>query len=126
MRKRLKKKLTNSYNSLNGAKRQRCKRKGMKCIRYELIPIGEKDRVALSNDEMIPDYSFASHWLIEAYVWEDYSQVRTFPCARNGGTTSSSPLHIIILNGKKEKEVSNEFKKACKDMKNDRFWEIHG
>ena len=75
MRKRLKKKLTNSYNSLNGAKRQRCKRKGMKCIRYEFIPIGERDRVALSNDEMIPDYSFASHWLIEAYVWEDYSQV---------------------------------------------------
>ncbi|TAA72564.1 hypothetical protein [Planococcus salinarum] len=125
MRKRLKKKLTNKYNVLNGAKRQRYKRKGVKCISYAFLPIGERDKAALSNDEMIPDYSFASHWLIEAYAWEECSQVRVFPCSKKGGTTSSSPLHIIVLEGKKGKEVSTEFNKACKDMKNDRFWEIN-
>ena len=125
MRKRLKKKLTNKYNVLNGAKRQRYKRKGIKCIRYEFLPMGERDKAALTNDEMVPDYSFASHWLIEAYAWEACSQVRVFPCSKIGGTNSLSPLYMIILDGKKGNEVSTEFNKACKDMKNDRFWEIN-
>lgn len=124
MKKRVKKKITNKYNALNGAKRQRFKRKGVKCISYAFLPIGEGDKAALINDEMIPDYSFASHWLIEAYAWEDWSQVRTFSCSENGSTTSSSPLHMIILDGKKGEEISNEFNKACQDMKNDRFWKI--
>lgn len=125
MRKRLKKKLTNRYNALHAAKRQRYKRKGTKCIAYEFLPIGERDKAALTNDESISDYSFASHWLIEVYAWENFSQVRVFPCSKNGDTSSISPLQIIIFEGKKVKEISNAFKKACIDMKNDQFWEIN-
>lgn len=126
MKKRLKKKLTNRYNALNGARRQSGKRKGIKCLRYAFLPIGEKDKIALIADEMIPDYSFASHWLIEAYAWQDCSQVRIFPCSENGGTLSISPLQMLIFDGKEVRGVLSEFKQAVKTMKNDRFREIYG
>lgn len=126
MKKRLKKKVTNRYNALSGAKRQRGKRKGVKCITYAILPIGERDKAALTTDEMIPDYSFASHWLIEAYAWQECSQVRIFPCSENGGTTSSSPLQMLIFDGKEVRGVLSEFRKAVKAMKTDRFREIYG
>jgi hypothetical protein len=126
MKKRLRKKVTNRYNALNGAKRQRGKQKGVKCIRYAFLPIGERDKDALTIDEMIPDYSFASHWLIEAYAWQDCSQVRIFPCTDNGGTTSISPLQMLFFEGKEVRGVLSEFRKAVKAMKNDRFREIYG
>lgn len=126
MKKRLKKKLTNGYNALNGAKRQRGKRKGVKCIKYAFLPIGERDKAALTTDEMIPDYSFASQWLIEAYAWQDCSQVRIFPCTENGDTTSISPLQMLIFEGKEVREVLSEFKKAVKAMENDEFRKIYG
>lgn len=126
MNKRLKKKLTNRYNALNEARRQRGKRKGIKCIRYAFLSIGERDKAALTADETIPDYSFASHWLIEAYAWQDCSQVRIFPCTENGGTTSISPLQMLIFEGKEVRGVLSEFRKAVKAMENDRFWGIRG
>lgn len=124
MKKRLKKKLPNKYNALKGAERQKAKRKGIKCIRYAFLPIGERDKAALSVDETIPNYSFASHWLIEVYARQNCSQVRIFPCAENGGTTSISPLQMLIFEGKEVRGVLSEFRKACKAMKNDSFWEI--
>lgn len=126
MNKRLKKKVTNRYNALNGARRQMWKRKGVRCISYAFLPIGERDKVALTTDEMIPDYSFASHWLIEAYAWQDCSQVRIFPCTENGGTISSSPLQMLVFDGKEVKGVLSEFRKVVKAMKNDRFRETYG
>ncbi|MGO1059193.1 hypothetical protein ACTL32_08710 [Planococcus sp. FY231025] len=123
MRKRIKKKLTNKYHALKGAERQRGKRKGIRCIRYEFLPIGERDKIDLSHDETNPDYSFASHWLIEAYAWQDCSQVRIFPCTENGGTTSSSPLQMIVFDGKEVTGVLHEFRKAIKAMENDKFRE---
>lgn len=126
MKKRLKKKVINRYKALNGARRQRGKRKGVKCIKYAFLPIGERDKAALATDEMIPDYSFASQWLIEAYAWQDCSQVRIFPCTENGGTTSFSPLQMLVFEGKEVKGVLSEFRKVVKAMENDRFQEIYG
>jgi hypothetical protein len=119
MRKRLKKKSENRYNALNEAKRQRFKRKG---IRYEFLPIGERDKFALTNDEITPDYPYATHWLIKAFVWEDSSQLRIFPCSKNGGTTSISPVRIIFSD-KNVEQILITFKKVVEDMKSDRFWD---
>lgn len=126
MKRRLKKKIMNRYNALNGAMGQRDKRKGVKCISYAFLPIGERDKAILATDETIPDYSFASHWLIEAYAWQDFSQVRIFPCTEDGGTISRSPLQMLVFEGKKVKEILSEFSKAVKVMENDRFREIYG
>ncbi|QMT17327.1 hypothetical protein H1Q58_15455 [Planococcus maritimus] len=126
MKKRLKKKITNRYNALNGARRQRDKRKGVKCISYAFLPIGERDKAVLAADETIPDYSFASHWLIEAYAWQDFSQVRIFPCTEDGGTISSSPLQMFVFEGEEIKRVLSKFKKAVKAMENDGFRENYG
>lgn len=125
MKKRLKKKIMNRYNALNGARRQRGKRKGVKCISYAFLPIGERDKAVLATDETIPDYSFASQWLIEAYAWQDFSQVRIFPCTEDGGTISRSPLQMLVFEGDKI-EVLSEFKKAVKAMENDEFRKIYG
>lgn len=122
MRKRLKKKLENRYNALNEAKRQGFKRKGIRCIRYEFLPIGERDKFALTNDEITPDYPYATHWLIEAFVWEDSSQLRIFPCSKKGGTTSISPVRIIFSD-KNVEQILITFKKVVEDMKSDRFWD---
>ncbi|WP_260287744.1 hypothetical protein [Peribacillus aracenensis] len=116
MRKRLKKKLENRYNALNKAKRQRFKRKGNRCIRYEFLPIGERDKY---NDEITPEYPYATHWLIEAFD----SQIRIFPCSKNGGTTSSSPVQMIIFSYENVKQILNTLKKVVEDMKSDRFWQ---
>jgi len=123
MRKRLKKKSENRYNALDVAKRQRIKRKGIRCIRYDFLPIGERDKFALTNDERTPDYPYATHWLIEAFVWEDSSQIRIFPCSKNGGTTSISPVQMIIFSDKNVKQILNTFKKVVEDMKSDNFWD---
>jgi hypothetical protein len=122
MRKRLKKKLESRHNALNEAKRQRFKRKGIRCIRYEFLPIGERDRFALTNDESIPAYPHATHWLVEAIVASDYSQLRIFPCSKNGGTTSISPVRMIIFSDKNVEKVLITFKKVVEDMKSDSFW----
>lgn len=121
MKKRLKKKIINRYNALNGARRQRNKRKGVKCISYAFLPIGDRDKAVLATDETIPDYSFASHWLIEAYAWQDFSQVRIFPCTEDGGTINSSPLQMLVFEGKEVKGILSEFNKAVRAMENDRF-----
>ncbi|MFJ7755914.1 hypothetical protein ACQKGI_21995 [Peribacillus muralis] len=123
MRKRLKKKSENRYNALNEAKRQRFKRKGNRCIKYEFLPVGEKDKYALNNDEITPEYPYATHWLIEAFNWKHTSQIRVFPCSKNGGTTSNSPVQMIIFNDENVKQVLNTFKKVVEDMKSDRFWQ---
>lgn len=123
MRKRLKKKLENRYNALNEAKRQRFKRKGIRCLSYEFLPIGERDKFALINDEITPDYPYATNWLIEAFVWGDSSQLRIFPCSKNGGTTSMSPVQMIIFRDKNIEHILNTFKKVVEDMKRDRFWD---
>ncbi|SES46075.1 hypothetical protein [Psychrobacillus sp. OK032] len=123
MRKRLKKKLENRYNALNEAKRQRFKRKGIRCIRYEFLPIGERDKFALTYDEITPDYSYATHWLIEAFVWEDSSQLRIFACSKNGGTSSISPVQMIIFSDNDVEQILNTFKKVFEDMKSDKFWD---
>ncbi|URN94546.1 MAG: hypothetical protein NAG76_22465 [Candidatus Pristimantibacillus lignocellulolyticus] len=122
MRKRLKKKIENSYNALNEARRQRFKRKGIRCIRYEFLPIGERDRFELTNDEISPDYPYATHWLIETFVWENSSQIRIFPCSKNGGTTSISPVRLIVYFDKNVEQILDTFKKVIEDMKSDRFW----
>lgn len=121
MRKRLKKKRENRYNALNGAKRQKVKRKGIRCIQYEFLPIGECDRYALTNDEITPDYPYATHWLIEAYLEKDSSQILIFPCSKNGGTTSLSPVRMIMFYDKNSEQL-HTFNKMVKDMKRDRFW----
>lgn len=126
MKKRLKKKLQNEYNALKGARRQTGKRKGIKCINYAFLPIGERDKISLITDETIPDYSFASHWLIEAYAWQDCSQVRIFPCTEKGSTTSISPLQMLIFEGKEVRGVISTYRKVIKAIENDRFREIYG
>jgi hypothetical protein len=116
------KKLENRYNALNAAKRQSFKRKGIRCMRYEFIPIGERDKFALANDEITPDYPYATHWLIEAFPWEDSSQIRIFPCSKNGGTTSISPVRMIMFSDKNIEQILYTFIKVVEDMKSDRFW----
>lgn len=123
MRKRLKKKVENRYNALNEAKRQRYKRKGIRCIGYEFLPIRERDKFALTNDEITPDYPYATHWLIEGFVWEDSSQLRIFACSSNGGTSSISPVRMIISSNNNVEDILNTFKKVVEDMKNDNFWD---
>ncbi|USK61760.1 hypothetical protein [Peribacillus asahii] len=122
MRKRLKKKLENRYNALKEAKRQRHKRKGNRCIRYEFLPIGERDRYAFINDEVTPDYPSATYWLVEAFCWKHNNILRIFPCSKIGGSTSNSPVRMIIINDENVKEILNTFEKVIEDMKNDRFW----
>lgn len=123
MRRRIKKKKVNKYNVLREAKRQKQKQKGVRCISYEFLPIGKQDRRALDMDELIPDYSFATHWLIEAYAWNDSSQVRIFPCTENGGTTNISPLQIVLSDGNNVKDVKKDFKLVVEAIRNDHFWE---
>ncbi|MGG3944158.1 hypothetical protein ABEV54_22400 [Peribacillus psychrosaccharolyticus] len=112
----------NTNNALNRAKRQKVKRKGIRCIQYEFLPIGECDRYAQTNDEITPDYPYATHWLIEAHLEKDSSQILIFPCSKNGGTTSLSPLRMIIFYDKNSELLFNTFNKIVKDMKRDRFW----
>jgi len=121
MKKRLREKLNNSYNALYAARRQRYKRKGIKCVTYELIPIGDRDRLALINDELSPDYRYATHWLIDAYV-SDGAKIRIFPCSNNGATRSISPVRMIIFFEKDVEQVLDTFSQVIEDMKADRFW----
>lgn len=125
MRKRLKKKLENRYNALIEAKRQRFKRKGNRCIRYEFLPIGERGKYALNKDEITPEYPYATHWLIEVLNRKHIYDIRIFPCSKNGGTTSSSPVQMIIFYDENVKQVVNTYKKVVEDMKSDRFWHTH-
>ncbi|MFJ8262915.1 hypothetical protein ACIQ4I_13325 [Rummeliibacillus sp. NPDC094406] len=124
MRKRIKKKIENRYNALNNAIRQSHKRKGNKFIRYEFLPIGKRDKYNLNNDELTYDYPYATHWLIEAIAWkhDNISQIRIFPCSKNGGTTDISPVQIIVFYDINVNEILETFEKVVEDMKSDRFW----
>lgn len=123
MKKRLKKKKENNYNALNHAKRQSYKRKGYRCLRYELLLIGPNDKQALDSDKATPDYPLATHWLIEAYAWRHSSQVIIYPCVQNGGTSSKAPLQMFIFDGNNANAVLHEFERAVDDIKKDSFWE---
>jgi hypothetical protein len=67
LKKRLRKKFENRYNIFKEAERQKHKRKGKRCIQYELLPMGEDDKIAMLNDEITPDYPNATHWLLDVF-----------------------------------------------------------
>lgn len=37
-------------------------------MRYEFILIGERDKFVLANDEITPDYPYATHWLLRRFL----------------------------------------------------------
>ncbi|QOY34651.1 hypothetical protein AWH56_018250 [Anaerobacillus isosaccharinicus] len=118
MKRRLKKKFENRYNILKEAERQNHKRKGNRCIQYELLPIGEADKNAMLNDEITPDYPKATHWLLDVYYWKlnNIYQIRVFPCTKFGGSPTKSPVRMIFSS-------ENMFEKVVEDMKKDKFWD---
>ncbi|WP_102275562.1 hypothetical protein [Cytobacillus massiliigabonensis] len=120
MKRRLKKKLVNRYNILKETERQKHKRKGNRCIQYELLPMGQDDKIAMFNDEITPDYPYSTHWLLDVYYWKfnDIYQIRVFPCSKFGGSPTKSPVRLIFSS-------ENMFEKLIEDIKKDKFWEAN-
>ena len=118
MKRRLKKKFENRYNILKEAKRQKHKRKGYRCIQYDIFPMGENDKTAMNNDEITPDYPYATHWLLDVYYWNfnNMYQVRVFPCSKFGGSPTKSPVRMIFRS-------ENTFEKVVEDIKKDMYWD---
>ncbi|MED4019186.1 hypothetical protein [Sutcliffiella cohnii] len=118
MKKRLKKKFENRYNLLEEAERQKHKRKGNRCIQYELLPMGKDDKIAMIKDEITPDYPNATHWLLDVYnrKLNNIYQIRVFPCSKFGGSPTKSPVRMIFSS-------ENLFGKVIEDMKMDKFWD---
>ncbi|MBU8878840.1 hypothetical protein BGM26_07550 [Bacillus sp. FJAT-29790] len=118
MKRRLKNKLVNRYNILKGAGRQKQKRKGNRCIQYELLPMGEDDKLAMFNDKITPEYPYSTYWLLDGYYWKfsNIYQVRVFPCSKSGGSPTKSPVRMIFSS-------ENIFEKVVEDIKKDKFWD---
>ena len=126
MKKRLKKKIQDRHNVLTETKRNMKKRKGIRGITYDFLPIGEKDKNLMNSDEVTPNYPYATHWLVDVYHWKknnNHFQIRIFPCSKNGGSPTDSPVQMINYSDGTIEEVLNTFQKVVEDMKHDRFWD---
>jgi len=125
LKRRLKNKLGNKYNILKEAERQKHKRKGNRCIRYELLPMGEDDKIAMLNDEITPDYPYATHWFLDIYYWKvnNTYQIRVFPCSKFGGSPTLSPVLITVLSDVNEDNALETFEEIVDDIKNRIFWD---
>lgn len=113
----MKKKFENRFNILKEAERHKHKRKGNRCIKYELLPMGKGDKIAMLNDEITPDYPNATHWFLDVYYrkYNNIFQVRVFPCSKFGGSPTKSPVRMIF-------RFENMFEKVVEDIKKDKFW----
>lgn len=131
MQKRLKKKLglpwINKYNVLLETKRlSRKKRRkdSWYAISYKFLPIGDKDYKRLNDDEVTPDYPFATHWLIGLFCWDHrLLRINSFPCSKDGSSPTLSPIRIIELGCLIEDNALEIFEEIVDDVVNDRFWD---
>ena len=87
--------------------RKKVKRRGYKCIDYALLPIGNNDKLELEQEGYIFEYPYATHWLVQLsyskerspIINENYSfqyTITVFPCKKNGGTHTKSPIYIYF------------------------------
>lgn len=131
MRKRVKKKLglpwINKYNVLFETRRlsRKNRRKdSWYVLSYRFLPIGEKDYRTINEDEVTPDYPFASHWVIGLFCWNHESfSINAFPCSKDGSSPTPSPVRIIELGYVKEHNALETFEDILTDINNDRFWD---
>ncbi|MBN6205304.1 hypothetical protein JYK21_02480 [Ralstonia pickettii] len=123
MKKRLKKKLEKRYALLKQAKRQKYKKRGRRYIAYELVPMGETDKIKLENEGY--SYPFATHWFVEiATIFTYYKHpyvVYIYPSTSKG--IGQGSLFLQVATAKNPEDIVLLFNKIVEDMKNDRFWD---
>ncbi|MCU9613023.1 hypothetical protein OEV98_05595 [Caldibacillus lycopersici] len=99
------------------------KRKGKKYLSYELVPMGETDRIKLLNAGY-NKYSNATHWFVEIVPsfprrTRPYG-IEIYPTTNSGKTDVNIVLQV---NGVKNPEdIIPLFNEIVEDMKNDSFW----
>ncbi|MDW0118651.1 hypothetical protein QTL97_17135 [Sporosarcina thermotolerans] len=129
MNKRQKKKVGTRYHLLRQAQRQAQKRKGEKCIAYEIVEIGKSDMV--HKDGFGTEYAYGTHWIVKVlhrksvYFGKEHTPYQTivYPCTSHGTGDSNAALHVIFHWREKSGDMIPFFERIVDDMKQDRYWE---
>ena len=130
MNKRQKKKVGTRFHLLRQSKRQAEKRKGQKCIAYEIVEMGEGDHSSFMEDGGYgPDYQNATHWLVkvvhrnDVYFQKEHAPYQTliYPCTSQGTSDSISPIHMMFHWRGQPEDMLPFFEQITEDMKNDRY-----
>ncbi|MCM2534997.1 hypothetical protein NDK43_24980 [Neobacillus pocheonensis] len=78
----------------------------------------------MNEDEVTPDYRFASHWVLGLFCWEHkLFRINVFPCSQDGSSPTPSPVRIIELGYANEKNALETFEKIVNLITNDKFWD---